>query len=62
MTLIDTAVFLYCDESICFERKALIINTNIELSRWVNVLYNEQIAVIIPNEAILHFIIHIPIL
>lgn len=26
----------------CYERKALIINTNIEFSRWVNVFYDEQ--------------------
>ena len=26
----------------CYERKPLIINTNIEFSRWVNVFYNEQ--------------------
>ena len=26
----------------CYERKAVIINTNIEFSRWVNVFYDEQ--------------------
>jgi DNA replication protein DnaC len=26
----------------CYERKTLIINTNIEFSRWVNVFYDEQ--------------------
>ena len=26
----------------CYERKSLIINTNIEFSRWVNVFYDEQ--------------------
>lgn len=26
----------------CYERKPLIINTNIEFSRWVNVFYDEQ--------------------
>lgn len=26
----------------CYERKVLIINTNIEFSRWVNVFYDEQ--------------------
>ena len=26
----------------CYERKSVIINTNIEFSRWVNVFYDEQ--------------------
>ena len=26
----------------CYEKKSVIINTNIEFSRWVNVLYDEQ--------------------
>jgi DNA replication protein DnaC len=26
----------------CYERRTLIINTNIEFSRWVNVFYDEQ--------------------
>jgi hypothetical protein len=26
----------------CYERKSLVITTNIEFSRWVNVLYDEQ--------------------
>jgi len=26
----------------CYERKSLILNTNLEFSRWVNVLYDEQ--------------------
>ncbi len=26
----------------CYERKTLIINTNIEFSRWINVFYDEQ--------------------
>ncbi len=26
----------------CYERKTLIINTNIEFSRWVNIFYDEQ--------------------
>jgi len=26
----------------CYERKSLIITTNIEFSRWVNVFYDEQ--------------------
>jgi len=26
----------------CYERKSIIINTNIEFSRWVNVFYDEQ--------------------
>jgi len=26
----------------CYERKSLIINTNIEFSRWVNIFYDEQ--------------------
>ena len=26
----------------CYEKKSLIINTNIEFSRWVNIFYDEQ--------------------
>lgn len=26
----------------CYERKSIILNTNLEFSRWVNVLYDEQ--------------------
>ena len=26
----------------CYERKSVIINTNIEFSRWVNIFYDEQ--------------------
>jgi DNA replication protein DnaC len=37
----------------CYERKALIINTNIEFSRWVTVFYDEQM-----TGAILDRILH----
>ena len=37
----------------CYERKSVIINTNIEFSRWVNVLYDEQMTGAI-IERILH--------
>jgi DNA replication protein DnaC len=37
----------------CYERKTLIINTNIEFSRWVNVFYDEQM-----TGAILDRILH----
>lgn len=37
----------------CYERKTIIINTNIEFSRWVNVFYDEQM-----TGAILDRILH----
>jgi len=37
----------------CYERKTLIINTNLEFSRWVNVFYDEQM-----TGAILDRILH----
>lgn len=37
----------------CYERKTLIINTNIEFSRWVNIFYDEQM-----TGAILDRILH----
>lgn len=38
----DGAQLLFEIVSECYERKSVIITTNIEFSRWVNVLYDEQ--------------------
>lgn len=38
----------------CYERKTLIINTNIEFSRWVNVLYDEQMTGAILDRVLHH--------
>ena len=38
----------------CYERKALIINTNIEFSRWVNVFYDEQMTGAILDRVLHH--------
>jgi len=38
----DGAQLLFEIVSECYERKSLVITTNIEFSRWVNVLYDEQ--------------------
>lgn len=37
----------------CYERKSIIINTNIEFSRWVNIFYDEQM-----TSAILDRLLH----
>jgi DNA replication protein DnaC len=37
----------------CYERKTLIINTNLEFSKWVNVFYDEQM-----TSAILDRVLH----
>lgn len=52
---IDTtgAQLLFEVISECYERKTLIINTNLEFSRWVNVLYDEQM-----TSAILDRVLH----
>lgn len=38
----------------CYERKPLIINTNIEFSRWVNVFYDEQMTGAILDRVLHH--------
>jgi DNA replication protein DnaC len=38
----------------CYERKTLIINTNIEFSRWVNVFYDEQMTGAIIDRVLHH--------
>ncbi|MFZ3132375.1 MAG: IS21-like element helper ATPase IstB [Desulfosporosinus sp.] len=38
----------------CYERKPLIINTNIEFSRWVNVFYDEQMTSAIIDRLLHH--------
>lgn len=38
----------------CYERKSLIINTNIEFSRWVNVFYDEQMTSAIVDRVLHH--------
>ena len=38
----------------CYERKPLIINTNIEFSRWVNVFYDEQMTGAIIDRLLYH--------
>ena len=38
----------------CYEKKSLIINTNIEFSRWVNVLYDEQMTGAIIDRVLHH--------
>ena len=38
----------------CYERKSLIINTNIEFSRWVNVFYDEQMTSAIVDRILHH--------
>ena len=38
----------------CYERKTLIINTNIEFSRWVNVFYDEQMTGAILDRVLHH--------
>lgn len=38
----------------CYERKVLIINTNIEFSRWVNVFYDEQMTGAILDRVLHH--------
>lgn len=38
----------------CYERKPLIINTNIEFSRWVNVFYDEQMTGAIIDRVLHH--------
>jgi len=38
----------------CYERKSLIINTNIEFSRWVNVFYDEQMTGAIVDRVLHH--------
>lgn len=52
---IDTtgAQLLFEVISECYERKTLIINTNLEFSRWVNVFYDEQM-----TSAILDRVLH----
>ena len=37
----------------CYEQKSIIINTNIEFSRWVNIFYDEQM-----TSAILDRLLH----
>jgi DNA replication protein DnaC len=38
----------------CYERKTLIINTNLEFSRWVNVFYDEQMTGAILDRVLHH--------
>ncbi len=38
----------------CYERKSLIINTNMEFSRWVNVFYDEQMTSAIVDRVLHH--------
>jgi len=38
----------------CYEKKTLIINTNIEFSRWVNVFYDEQMTGAILDRVLHH--------
>lgn len=38
----------------CYERKTLIINTNIEFSRWINVFYDEQMTGAILDRVLHH--------
>ena len=38
----------------CYERKSLIINTNIEFSRWVTVFYDEQMTSAIVDRVLHH--------
>jgi len=38
----------------CYERKSLIINTNIEFSRWVNVFYDEKMTSAIVDRLLHH--------
>jgi DNA replication protein DnaC len=38
----------------CYERKSVIINTNIEFSRWVNVFYDEQMTGAIIDRVLHH--------
>jgi len=38
----------------CYEQKSIIINTNIEFSRWVNVFYDEQMTGAILNRLLHH--------
>lgn len=38
----------------CYEQKSLIINTNIEFSRWVNVFYDEQMTSAIVDRVLHH--------
>ena len=38
----DGSQLLFEIISECYERKSIIITTNIEFSRWTNVLYDEQ--------------------
>jgi len=38
----------------CYERKSLIINTNIEFSRWVNVFYDKQMTSAIVDRILHH--------
>jgi len=38
----------------CYERKSLIINTNIEFSKWVNVFYDEQMTSAIVDRILHH--------
>lgn len=38
----------------CYERKTIIINTNIEFSRWVNVFYDEQMTGAILDRVLHH--------
>jgi DNA replication protein DnaC len=49
----EGAQLLFGVISECYERKTLIINTNIEFSRWVNIFYGEQM-----TGAILDRILH----
>ena len=39
----------------CYEKKSLIINTNIEFSRWVNVFYDEQMTGAIIDRVFYHY-------
>lgn len=38
----------------CYEKKSLIINTNIEFSRWVNIFYDEQMTAAILDRLLHH--------
>lgn len=38
----------------CYERRSIILNTNLEFSRWVNVLYDEQMTAAMPDRLLHH--------
>ena len=38
----------------CYEKKSLVINTNIEFSRWVNIFYDEQMTAAILDRLLHH--------